>query len=260
MELPTLSAGAMVALCALVFLAGLIDAAAGGGGLISLPAYLFVGLPAHLALGSNKFSAACGTLFSTGRYLLHGALDWKTAALSALFSFAGSAAGAQFALLLSDRVLKTLLLFLLPCVAAVLLTRRTFGEENHADRLSLRKKNLFAAAIGLFIGCYDGLAGPGTGTFAIMAYCLLMGYDLRTASGNAKLLNLASNLAALATFLHAGTVVYALAVPAAFCGIAGNLLGAGLALKKGARFIRPMLALVLVLLLVKILIDLFISR
>lgn len=114
---------------------------------------------------------------------------------------------------------------------------------------------LLAFMIGLLIGGYDGLFGPGTGTFAIMAFSVLMGFDLRTASGNAKILNLASNYASLMTFAFAGTIIYGVALPAALCGIAGNYLGAHCALTKGARFIRPMMLTVLMMLVLKLLFD-----
>ena len=115
----------------------------------------------------------------------------------------------------------------------------------------------FAILIGVLIGLYDGIFGPGTGTFAIIAYTMIMKYDLRTASGNAKILNLASNYASVITYMIAGTVVYSIAVPAAVCGILGNYLGAGFAIKKGAKFIKPMMIVVVVLILGKMFMDVF---
>ena len=234
----------------MVFLAGFVDAIAGGGGLISLPAYLACGLPSHVAVGCNKFSSAVGTTFSTLRYFRNGAVDLFAGAITAAAAFVGSAAGSNLLLLISDEAFRVVVVCVLPVAAVIILTRR--GDALAADRsgeLSRARKAALAAAIGLVIGCYDGLVGPGTGTFAIIAFNLLMHYDLRTAGGNAKCMNLASNYASLAVLLLAGKVTWAIAVPAAAFSIAGHVLGAGMALRRGARFIRPMLVVVLALLL-----------
>ena len=124
-----------------------------------------------------------------------------------------------------------------------------------AAAVPLRRRLALALAIGLGIGCYDGLIGPGTGTFAILAFTAVVGYSMRTAGGNAKVLNLASNYASLTVYLLSGLVVFSVALPCAVGNICGNLLGSQLALKKGARFIRPMLGVVLTLLLVKVGMD-----
>lgn len=234
--------------------AGFVDSAAGGGGLISLPAYLFAGLPVHYTYGTNKFSAACGTTFAAARFFKSGALDLKVGLLAAAGSFAGSALGAQLVLLLSDAALRTMMLVILPVAAVVILWERDLPDEKRDGPFRLQKA-LLAVGIGLAIGCYDGVFGPGTGTFAIIAFSTVMGYDLRTASGNAKLLNLASNYASLVTYLLSGLVVFSVGIPCAVSGVAGNLLGSKLALKNGARFIRPMLLVVLALLLGKLALD-----
>ena len=244
-----LSLPAMAFLCLMVGLAGFVDSAAGGGGLIALPAYMAVGLPIHYVYGCNKLSSAIGTTFSTARFFKNGALELRVGRVAAAASFAGSALATRAVLFLPERVLKAVLLVMLPVAAAIILWRRDLsGPDRPKARLGA-KKWWMAAAIGFFIGGYDGLIGPGTGTFAILAFSLLMGYDLRSASGNAKLLNLASNYAAVITMVAAGKVLYAVALPAGLFGVAGHLLGSGLALKKGARFIRPMLLCVLALLL-----------
>ena len=235
--------------------AGFVDSAAGGGGLISLPAYLFAGLPPHFTYGTNKFSAACGTTFATASFFKNGAMNGKIGILAAIGSFAGSALGAHIVLLLSDEVLQTMMLVILPIAAVIILWRRNLPDENRDDGTLNLKKAALALGIGLGIGLYDGMVGPGTGTFAIIAFTTLMGFDLRTANGNGKVLNLASNYASLATYIMSGMVVFSVGIPCAISGIAGNLLGSHFALKKGAKFIRPMMLVVLVLLLGKILSD-----
>ena len=240
----------MAMLCGLIFLAGFVDSAAGGGGLISLPAFLATGIPSHLAFGCNKCASAIGTTFSTLRYFRHGAIDLPVAGVTAVAAFAGSALGSRLLLLVSDEAFRMAVVCVLPVAAVVILTRR--GDALAKDRsgeLGRARKALFAALIGFLVGGYDGLVGPGTGTFAIIAFNLLMRYDLRRAGGNAKVMNLASNYASLAVMLTAGQVDFAIALPAAAFSIAGHVLGSGMALKRGARFIQPMLVVVMVLLL-----------
>lgn len=255
MEAITVSPAMMVFLILMAGFAGFVDSAAGGGGLISLPAYLFAGLPAHYTYGTNKFSAACGTTFSTLNFFKNGAMNVKVGILAAIGSFAGSTLGSRIVLLLSDDVLNLMLLVILPLAAVLILWRRKMPDENHDDGILTAKKALLALCIGVGIGLYDGMIGPGTGTFAIIAFTTLMGFDLRTANGNAKVLNLASNYASLVTYVLSGYVVFSIGIPCAISGIAGNLLGSHFALKKGARFIRPMMLVVLVLLLGKLISD-----
>lgn len=235
--------------------AGFVDSAAGGGGLISLPAYLFAGLPVHYTYGTNKFSAACGTTFATAQFFQKGAMNIRVGLLAAVGSFVGSALGSHIVLLLSDQVLRTMMLIILPVAAVLILWRRDLPDENRDDGTLNGKKALLALAIGLGIGLYDGIMGPGTGTFAIIAFTTLMGFDLKTANGNGKVLNLASNYASLFTYLMSGLVVFPIGIPCAVSNIVGNLLGSHFALKKGAKFIRPMMLVVLVLLLGKLISD-----
>lgn len=251
----SLSAPMFAFVCCMVFLAGFVDGSAGGGGIISIPAYLFTGMPAHFALGSNKLSSACGTTLAVMKFWKSGAIEPRSAAIAFAASFAGSALGAMTALALSDEVIKKSMLVVLPCVALVVLFKRSLGEERAPREFSKPRAACVAAFVGLLVGGYDGLFGPGTGTFAIIAFSALLGLDLRTASGNAKILNLASNYASLITFVHAGTVLYSLAIPAALCNMAGNYIGSRCALAKGARFIRPMMLCVLAALMLKLLWD-----
>jgi len=240
--------------CPLVFLAGLIDSVAGGGALIAVPAYLASGLAPHMALGTNKFSASFGTAVSSVRYFRSGRADLKTAAVSVVFAMAGAALGARTVLYLNPVYLKYILLAVIPIIAAFVLSKKNFGEVNRVSELPFTKVLVFAAVIGSVVGFYDGFFGPGAGSFYVLLYTGLLRYDLVTASGNAKLINLASNIGALVTFIINGQVKYALAIPAMFCGVAGNFVGSGLALKKGAKIIRPMFVVAMALLIVYILI------
>ncbi len=239
--------------CPLVFLAGLVDAVAGGGGLIALPAYLVAGLPPHMASATNKCSSVFGTTVSTLRFLKEGRFHRQAAAVSAVTALIGSALGSRLNLLLSERVLHYVLVVLLPVIALFLLLHRDFGLDSRAEELPPRKLKLISGLIGLTLGAYDGFFGPGAGTFMILAFTAFAGFDLVTASGNAKVVNLCSNVAAFVTFAFAGKTVWALGLPAALCSIAGHYVGSTLALKDGAKVIRPMFFVVLALLLVRIL-------
>ncbi|MBQ2837795.1 MAG: TSUP family transporter [Peptococcaceae bacterium] len=247
----------LLVVCPLVFFASFVDAIAGGGGLISLPAYFITGMPAHMAIASNKFSAAIGTAISTARFIKSGNLHMKTALQTAVIAFVGSALGAKIALFTSDYYLRIAMMVLLPCVAVFVLLNRQQDDESRFEQLSKTRVFIGMVAIGLLIGMYDGFFGPGTGTFLILAFTTVLGFDLKRACGNTKIVNLTTNVSALIVFMLAGQVYYAVAVPAMFFSILGNWVGSGLAIKKGAKFVRPVMIFVLYLLLVKIVYDFF---
>ncbi len=243
-------------LCPFVFLAGLVDSVAGGGGLISIPAYLASGLPAHMAIGSNKFSASFASSVSSIRYFKGKRVDLKTAAVSIAFALIGSALGARTVLYVDPVFLSYVMLAIIPFVAFFVLKKKDFGAVSRVAELPLPRVLAYSAGIGFTVGFYDGFFGPGAGTFFVLLYTGLLKYDLITASGNAKVINLASGVSALVVFIIKGQVAYALAIPAMFCGVTGSFIGSGLALKKGAKVIRPMFVGALILLIAYILKDL----
>jgi uncharacterized membrane protein YfcA len=243
-----------------VFLAGLVDSIAGGGGLLSVPAYLAAGLPPHYVLGNNKFSSSFGTLFATLRYHQHGMIDVRVALLSAFFALIGSFLGSSAVLLLSADFLRILLVALIPLVAVLTLSNRSLGRENHSHRQTRQRKYGLAALASLLLGFYDGFFGPGMGMFLILFFTMALKYDFVTANANTKVVNLASNIAAVVTFIAHGKVIFAIGIPAAVAGIAGNLLGAKLVIKRGSSLIRPVFIFTLLLLFGKVLYDLLASR
>lgn len=247
----------ILVVCPLIFLASFVDAVAGGGGLISVPAYMLTGMPTHMAYGSNKFSASMGTLFSVVRYTKSGTVYLKVALISAGFAVAGSTLGANLALLLSDYALRISMTILLPVAAIfVLVNKKSLNREvSVVEKLSPVWLVVLSALIGFVLGMYDGFFGPGAGTFMILGYTVFMGFDMKTASGNAKIVNLASNVSALAVYIFAGKVYFAVAVPATLCSIAGGWVGSGLAIKNGSKFIKPVLVCVLCGLFGKIIYD-----
>lgn len=244
--------------CPLVFLAGFVDSVAGGGGIISLPAYLMAGIPAHLAAGTNKVVNGCGTLTATAKYFRSGKVRVRAAVAAAAGALAGSAAGAQLASMIPEAALKTIMLVALPCVALFLVLKRDFGRDDAPPQeIEPRRELVVSALIGLGIGCYDGLVGPGTGTFMILCFTAFLSMDLLTASGCSKAANLASNIGSAAVWILHGYVFWRLALPAIVCNILGNILGARYAIRGGSKKIRGMMFLVLGMLFVKILYELF---
>ena len=233
-----------------VFLASFVDGIAGGGGIISVPTYFLAGLPAHLALGTNKLSSSIGTLVSTSRFVRGGYVDWKLAVPSVVLALLGAHLGTRLQLAADERFLKWLLLVVLPVVAVVVLRQRSLPEQR--GEIAPRRQLLIVLAASFLIGGYDGFYGPGAGTFLVLVFCGLGKLDLRTASGNMKLVNLSSNVGALATSLAHGKVFIVLGLIGAVASVAGHYLGSGLAIKDGSKIVKPAILLVLALLAVKV--------
>ena len=239
--------------CPLVFLAGFVDAIGGGGGLISLPAYLLAGVPIHQAIATNKLSSACGTCLTTIRFIRKGLVNWKLAVPTILLAMLGSSLGAHASLAMQDGVMEQVLMFVLPVSAFIVLNPRLF-RDNDDEELKLDTKTWITALLSsLIVGFYDGFYGPGTGTFLIIAFTVFAGLSLRSANAQAKVINLTTNLTSLTIFLLNGQVIFLLGIAAAVCNMVGGYLGAGLAISKGSRITRPVIILVLVLLLLKVL-------
>ena len=236
----------------MVFLASVVDAIAGGGGLISLPAYTLAGLNYDFASGNNKFSSTFGTLTATIRYYRSGKLMPVPALIAALLAVPGSWLGTRAAMALGNRAMQGFMVFAIPVVGVLVLLK---GQAPARSRPLAGRDYPVCAMIGLAIGFYDGFFGPGTGTFLILLFTGLLGMDMVSASATAKPVNLLSNIASLVTRIAAGNVLFALAIPAMCCSVAGGWLGARLALTRGARFIRWVMLGVLALLTVRLAVD-----
>ena len=239
--------------CIGVFCASFMDAIGGGGGIISLPTYLLAGLPMHMALGTNKLSSCIGTVASTVRYIKNGYVDWLLGIPSIALAVTGAHLGTKLQLMVDEQYLKLVLLVLLPVIAFILFTRKDLPETRKPMNEWLRRTLIWGTS--LIFGIYDGFYGPGTGTFLLLSFCYLAKIDVRTASGNVKLVNLSSNIGALCTSLLAGKVLVPLGLIAAVFAIAGQYLGAGLAMKNGSKIIRPVILLVIFLLAGKVLLE-----
>ena len=243
----------LLIVCPLALLAGFVDSVAGGGGLISLPAYYLAGLPPVLAAGTNKLSAALGTTVAAFRYGKAGQVHWRVGLAAVAGALPGSALGAALLQLIPEHTMRIIVIGAIPLVAAVVLRRR----DSLSPRMRVPEKGVLPAGflVGLFIGFYDGLVGPGTGTFLILLFTLILGMEAVKASGTAKIVNLASNVAALFMLLLKGHVLFLLGLPAALCAMVGGYLGAGMTIRRGTGFIRWMLMAVLALLLAKMIWD-----
>ncbi|MEI7481827.1 MAG: TSUP family transporter [Elusimicrobiota bacterium] len=239
----------------LIFLGGFIDSMAGGGGLITLPAYLHFGLPVDRLLGTNKLSSGLGTAVATFKFLKE--LDFKKEFLLPLIALAasGSFLGAKSISLASPSLIRYLLIITLPPIALFVIAKRRFGRADHSGDLSASALLRRCLPIAFLISFYDGMLGPGTGTFYAVALTRFCGYNLVKATALSKLLNLTSSVSALITFLALGLVDIRLGLAMGTVGMCGNYLGSHIALKKGAWIIRPMLFIVSISLLIKIVWD-----
>lgn len=239
----------LAALAATAFTAGTIDAVAGGGGLLTLPALLAAGLPPHVALGTNKGQSAFGSGAALLRFARAGMVDGARARVGFPAGAVGALAGAALVSMVRPDVLRPLVLALL--AAAALFTALRRGPPAGA-RTARARAPLAAGAIALVLGAYDGFFGPGTGTLLILAFAWLLGDGLARASGEAKVVNFASNLAALALFAARGTVLWEAALPMALGQLAGGTLGAHLAVRRGDALVRRAVLLVVLALVVKL--------
>ncbi len=245
--------------CPLIFIGCFVDSIAGGGGIITLPAYLMVGLPVHLAAGTNKVVASCGSVTASIKFFRGKSVLLSVAAFAAGGSLLGGALGSRLALFVSENVLSTIILVSLPAVAVFLMVKRDFGKDPKKRDLPFWATAVLSSIIGLIMGMYDGLVGPGTGTFLIIAFTGLLGLDLLTSSGCARVANMASNIAAMTVFILNDSVYWPIVIPAALCSIAGGYFGVKYALKGGSKNVRKVMFVVLALLFINMGYDFLVS-
>lgn len=241
------------------FLAGFIDSVVGGGGLIQLPAYLVFApyLPVTTALGSNKFSALMGTLVAAYKYISHTRVLWNAVLPALLACIVFSFLGAKMTSLVDKDSLRVIILVLLIVVLLYTVFKKELGLK-HEPRLAKKATIVWGMLTGMVVGFYDGFFGPGTGSFLVMIFILIYGFDFMNASVSAKIINCGTNIAALIYFVYGGYVNYALAIPVGISNIAGSYLGANAAIKRGSSFVRLLFIIVVGLLTAKYGYDLFI--
>ncbi len=242
--------------------AGFVDAVAGGGGLIQVPA-LFAGLPREspaTLLGTNKLASIFGTLNAARKYAREVDMPWATVLPTALAAFAFSFVGAGVAAWLPKEALRPLVLVLLLCVAAYTLLRPDFGRAARRVERSRQHALVLAITAGAVLGFYDGVFGPGVGSFMIFAFVRLFGMDFLHASASAKVTNAATNAGALLLFVPAGHVLWILGLGMAVCNVLGAQLGSRMAIRHGSGFVRAVFVGVTLLLIAKMAADLLIGQ
>ena len=247
----TLTPQMFLIVCPMLFLAGLVDAIGGGGGLISLPAYLLAGVPMHNAIATNKLSSTCGTTLTTVRFIRQGLVKWKIAVPTIVFAMLGSSLGANLSMKMDEGIMQNILFLVLPIVAFVVMNPKLF-RDNEGAKVVLNARLWVTAILSSFlIGMYDGFYGPGTGTFLIIAFTVFAQMDMRSANAQAKIINLTTNITSLTIFLMNGQAIILLGLAAAVCNMAGNYVGSSLVMKQGSKVTRPVIVLVLILLFLK---------
>lgn len=242
----------LLILIAVAGTAGMIDAIAGGGGLLALPALLWAGLPPVQALATNKLQGSFGTLTASVHFVSRGHVDLPVLWPAILLTFAGSALGTLSVQHLDPSLLDRLVPLLLIAFALYFLFSPDLDSATSRRRMGA---SLFAIVAGAGIGFYDGFFGPGTGTFFAAAFVLLQGMDLRRATAGTKVLNLTSNLAALLFFALGGHVLWQLGLAMGLAQAMGAWLGSHLVIRHGGRVVRPLLVIVSLAISLKLLLD-----
>ncbi len=237
------------------FIAAFIDSCVGGGGLISLPALLGIGIPMHLALGTNKLAGTISAATSSATFISMGKFDKKMMLFLFPASFIGAFIGAKTVLYIPEGILKTIVIVMVALIFIYTLLNKKFGHE--AKFKGFTRFTLgWGIPITFLIGFYDGFFGPGTGSFFVFLMVILFGYDFVIAAGNGRILNLASNIAALLVFVLGGKVIFLTGLTMGIAMLFGATLGARMAVKTGVRYVRPLFLIVSVTLMGKMIYEL----
>ncbi|WP_040329582.1 TSUP family transporter [Clostridium ihumii] len=237
------------------FFAAFIDAIAGGGGLISMPAYLMAGIPPHLSLGTNKFSASMGSLTSSYNFCKSGLVNFKLIKILAPFTFIGAILGVKTVLLLDESFLNVFVLFLILAIGIYTIFSKNIGAEDNFT--GFNKKNLTLGIIFAFsLGFYDGFFGPGTGSFLVFGLIKIYKFDFLHSTANTKCLNFISNITALLTFALNNSINYKIGFIVAIFMVLGAKFGTKIAINKGSKLIKPIFITMSLAVALKMLINL----
>ncbi|MCX8569217.1 MULTISPECIES: TSUP family transporter [Hyphomicrobiales] len=247
-----LSTDIVLVLTAAAFIAGFIDSIAGGGGLITIPALLLAGVPPVESLGTNKLQSLFGSGSATISYAAKGHVDIRKQLPWAAVAFVGSVAGALLATVLPGDILRVVMPILLVAIALYFAFKPNMDDLDRSERIS---PFLFGMTVVPAIGFYDGVFGPGTGSFFMLAFVALAGYGVLKATAHTKFLNFASNLGGLVAFAFVGAVHWKIGLLMGAAQFLGARLGAHMAMRSGAKLIKPLLVCTCVALAIKLLID-----
>ena len=248
-------------MCIAAFSAGLVDAIVGGGGLIQTPVGLILlpNLPVATVIGSLKIPAFSGTFFAAIQYIKKVKMKWKMLLTMMLLAFCAAFIGSKLLSMIHNDFMKPILLIVLSLVAIYTYSKKNFGTKNEKN-LTPKREIFYGIIISIIIGFYDGFIGPGAGSFLVLAFITIVGFDFLHASAHAKMVNLATNFGSILFFLIKGTILWNLAIPMALCNAAGGFIGAKIAIKKGNSFIRIFFLLVVVGTLIRFGYDVFFKK
>lgn len=237
----------LILLCFAAFAAGFIDAIVGGGGLIQTPAGLVLlpALPVSTVIGTLKIPAFCGTALAAAQYVQKVKIKWKLVVLMIVAAFLSAMAGSYCLTKVNNYFMKPLLLAILVLVAIYTYSKKNFGIHTEKDH-SPNEQLFYSLGTSVVLGFYDGFIGPGTGSFLVLAFITLLGFDFLKASAHAKLVNMATNLGSILFFAGSGRIIFSIAIPMAVCNAIGGTLGARLAIVKGNKFIRVFFLIIVV--------------
>lgn len=248
----------IILLCIASFTAGFIDAIVGGGGLIQTPVALVLlpNVAVSSIIGTLKIPAFSGTSFAAFQYLKKVDMNWRLLIIMMILAFPSAFLGSTLLIYVSNDFMKPLLLVVLSLLVIYTYAQKNFGQHNVKTH-SARTQILYAVLISFVVGFYDGFIGPGTGSFLVLAFIALMGFDFLHASANAKMVNLATNFGSICLFALKGKILWSIAIPMAFCNAFGGWLGAKLAINKGNKFIRIFFLVVVIGTLIRFAYDVF---
>lgn len=242
--------------CPLVGLAGFVDSIAGGGGLISMPAYLIAGLPPVVASATNKVSAMMGTTISFHEYLKNKFVNFKLAIPCIFIAMIFSSIGARVQIMIPEYYLKIFMLIALPITLIFILNKNTFKSHNIFGIKLTKKVYILSFLVSALLGFYDGIYGPATGTFLIMFFVKVVGMNIKESNGMAKTINWATNLGALVLFVFANKAIIPLGICCGLFNMIGCYIGSKMFIKKGADVGRPIMIIVMSIFIIKILLEL----
>lgn len=252
---------AIFALIVLSFVAGFIDSVVGGGGLIQMPALLinFPNQPLPTLFGTNKIAALSGTSVAAYQYAKRIQFDYKLLFVVSFFSFIASFCGAKFVSFINVNTLKPIILVLLILIAVYTFLKKDLGKIE-TKKLETSKQLMWGSLIGLVVGFYDGFLGPGTGSFFVLGFVLILGFEFVVASAYSKIINCVTNISALAVFIRQGNYLLEIAILMATFNIIGNVVGSKIALKKGNGFVRIVFLVIVTLMILRYGYDIFIKH
>jgi len=251
----------LIILCVAAFGAGFVDAIVGGGGLIQTPLGLVLlpNLPVASVIGTLKIPSFSGTFFAAIQYVKTIKMDWKLLSIMMVLAVIAAFLGSTVLIYVSNDFMKPLLLVVLSLLVIYTYVKKNFGQHV-AKSHSVKQQSFYAVLISFFIGFYDGFIGPGTGSFLVLAFVVVLGFDFLQASANAKMVNLATNFGSICLFVIKGKIIWMIAIPMAICNAIGGFIGAKLAINKGNTFIRIFFLVVVIGTLLRFAYDVFLKK